>query len=524
MHDLHPKFLKFEERFRDLVQRRSLSTHLFRVYVFNADDTLVHEFKRVEQDLYFDDAGSELELDFYHLLSNIAYYLSEGLEVHVYLSDDWINELYRVQKGEIPLIRKSNYYVWSPRDFLDLIDDKMSEIDRVILVITKKSSVTKSSLFNNLVDKIKGTDALREKFTDLALILENWQGMYKHSAFLTLVDAIKGTELFKDRLNDLIAIVNKWSDGVGLSKLIPEIKGTDLFDEKYPQLELLVSNFLNFIEKMPGSEKKRGKLFQLVRTIQGTRLFERFKPQIEPLLTKSLVAIKRRVYSHSKRLEVIIFIRGMKNTVFMEIFHSQINSLFSEILTAAESDLDKVIQKTPYLSHTAYRDRNYEINFLIRETKDTNLLTVNYPRVKQAVTKLISSIDEIPLEAEFGKSNEFKKMLETIKGTELVKEFYSNIDYNCNELLTELEKYFKDKKGALFLSSEFISFVEAIKETFLIEKYSSRIESLFLELVTVLEQMPSAEAKPIISALQRTVKNLKAMEVKILHLTDKDTI
>jgi hypothetical protein len=49
------------------------------VYLNEVDDGhLIHEFKHLEEYLFFDDAGSEIELNGYEMLESILSYLSEG--------------------------------------------------------------------------------------------------------------------------------------------------------------------------------------------------------------------------------------------------------------------------------------------------------------------------------------------------------------------------------------------------------------------------------------------------------------
>ena len=372
---LHPNLDEFKKRIP------FKSSQIYRAYVRDDESYLFNEFKRVDEDLFFDDAGSEMELDGENLLSEFITSLSRGYEIHVHMSTNWQMEIHKLRRG---FFYEQDYIVLYPKDFSDLmIPYNKSKVLRDKGLNQEK--IDNRTYHRDLLKAIKGTKLMEdnqykvesiciELLTEIEKFLEEKD--CNINMFRELVSAIKGTDLmdtFSSRIelifSSFLTKVETMSDGrnkYNVSDLVLLIKGTDMMDTYSSRTTPLISNYLTWIESLPDIQDKTGYFSHLVSAVKGTDMMDTFSSRIEPIFSSFLTAVETKPDGRPSISYLVAIING---TELMDTFSSRIEPLFSNYLTWMEN--------LPFGP-----DKRSKFSYLIYAIKGTNLLDTFSSRIE----------------------------------------------------------------------------------------------------------------------------------------------
>ena len=121
--------------------------------------------------------------------------------------------------------------------------------------------------FLKLVDTIKETDLMEEKFTELLKIHYKFsEDDYKQSVFSAIIDMIKGTDLMEEKFIELLNEIDKFPYNIykycAFSDLAYAVNNTELMDEHYPRLRAIYDTLRPLEMNIPDRYDLRGKVFR----------------------------------------------------------------------------------------------------------------------------------------------------------------------------------------------------------------------------------------------------------------------
>jgi len=138
----HPRLHEF---IGDIALNRNIiPSDIFKAYIYDPEGRLIHEFKRVDTNLFFDDAGSEIEVDLLQLYNGFFHYLSLGSKIQLDLTN-WEEETERIihhlmEKPKNIEVIDTRIEVLDPEDFTEFFNTsseglEINEIDPITQLI-----------------------------------------------------------------------------------------------------------------------------------------------------------------------------------------------------------------------------------------------------------------------------------------------------------------------------------------------------------------------------------------------------
>jgi len=386
----------------------------------------------------------------------------------------------RFESGFLPVVlylMKEKYLHYFIPEELNVLMTK-DEIWQGVLTALEaiRDEVDKRYAFSDLIESIKGTDVMRERFIDLVTVVEIMPyDEDKRDLFSTMVSAIKGTSLMDEfssqietLFSNILIAVGSIPDGDAFYTLASAIKGADVMREKCP-------NLIATVEIMPDGRDKSYVFSYLVSAIEGTDVMDAFSSRIEILFSNVLATVETMPDDEDKSNAFSDLISAIKGT-------NLTREKFTDLLTAVEAMPDgwvkqnvfrkwvNVIKGTGVMREkftdllTAMEampddhDKRYAFSTLVSAVKKTELIREKFTDLLTALETMPDGLDKVVA---------FSTLVSAIKGTELMREKFT-------DLVTMVETM-PDGEYKRFTFSDL---VKLIKGTDVMDAFSSRIETL----------------------------------------------
>jgi len=298
--------------------------------------------------------------------------------------------------------------------------------------------------FKRLLNSIKGTKLIIESFGDILHIFEKGFD-YPEGLFLLFLEALKEGNVLQTIFPDLLKFLETTKMYDYHLDLINGIKGTKLLHSNYDRIMNLVDH--TELIRYDGIECIGIEYFsKLVTEIKETEIIEIHYTKIRERFQSILIGIKEYLKDYDEIYEEDIgffynLISAIKGTELLGEFFLGILHLFDDFYSHEELDASKLFIK---FTHIVLEDPAFESNF----------------------RDILSSLERMP---NYYKKKATSKLIELMKGTDLLKEYFPNFAY-LNEIIDQ--KYYN--------GSNFTAYVDAInridsKDTTLIEILVSHI-------------------------------------------------
>lgn len=264
------------------------------------------------------------------------------------------------------------------------------------------------SPFKTLIETIKGTKFIEEHFDEILRILE-MRFDYLRGIFLIFIEGLKVGKILESKFPDLLIFLKKADVYEFYLDLIKGIKNTELFDIYFDQIidfvdpaKIIYYDFIEFIGVEYFSE--------IITQIKGTEIIKKHYPKIREKFLLVLSGIKEVLKELLKEYDEIYgedigffynLISAIKGTRLLGEFFPDILNLFDDFYAHEELDASKLFTK---FSHIILEDPAFESNF----------------------RDILSSLEKMP---NYYKKKATSKLIELIKGTDLLKEYFPNFAY-----------------------------------------------------------------------------------------------
>jgi len=273
----------------------------------------------------------------------------------------------RLESGFLPVVlylmkgKYLHYFIPEELNVLMIKDEIWQGVLTALEAI--RDEVDKRHAFSDLIESIKGTDVMRERFIDLVTVVEIMPyDEDKRDLFSTMVSAIKGTGLMDEfssqietLFSNILIAVGSIPDDDAFYTLVSAIKGADVMREKCP-------NLIGMVEIMPNGRDKSYVFSYLVSAIEGTDVMAAFYSRIEILFSNVLDTVAPLPDDEDKSNAFSDLISAIKGTDVM-------TEKFTDLLTAMETMLDD-------------QDKRYAFSTLVSAIKKTELIREKFKNIK----------------------------------------------------------------------------------------------------------------------------------------------
>ncbi len=336
----------------------------------------------------------------------------------------------------------------------DLMDKRFLDL---LYIINKFSEKQKNALLSEIVHEIQGTDMLENNFADFLNSLTL-------SAFVKLMESIKETKLFTTQyslieekfvmLMDGFKTLSSYNKYKSFSILLNSIKGSRLIKDQYNFINRHLTILLGKLRK--GSRRQNDDRYIIL--LDGIKDTEFMMEKIS-VLVEVIGVLNYFPFSDSillNRIDTFLTLFNLiKETEVLEKNLPLIGKKFSELLStllSVESSSERIIN-----------DQNMGFGNLTEAIVGTRLLQIKYPELLDWLSK---------------RPNQFvvTTLIDAIKGTDKLKKdfpFFLKTLHNLYPLQYQI----------------FSSLISPIVNTEVMEDYYSQIQDKFLELLNGIESM-----------------------------------
>jgi hypothetical protein len=337
--------------------------------------------------------------------------------------------------------------------------------------------------YTNLIKALKGSDLMNKRFLDLLDIINTFSEKQQNILFSDVVNEIQGTETLKNCFADLL---NSLTVPVFI-KLMDSIKGTKLFKTHYSLIERKFTTLLDSLHSLKNSDHFDS-FSTLMKSIKETKLIKRqhnfidthlnslldclrgeevdlYKTLLKAIINTEFMMDKFSIlveiievlkypfyYTDSTLLQKInaflILLELIKDTKVLDKNLSLIGDKFSEFLDtvlreeksrAQTKGFEKLVygirgtllihEKYLYLLDCLRKEPNLSVFMTLLEVNEgTEVVKKDFPIFFKILDKLSYQY------------NAFSSLISQIVNTEIMKDYYSQIQRKFLELLEGIEK------------------------------------------------------------------------------------